>query len=117
MYYDGWTDTVQINYGHPKTREEMCKVIKKRTKTCEEMCKGLWAKWPHSSLCDVYIYILYIYIYICRCSAKWRPWRMECAVTWRCCCAKVICYTHTHTQTHTHTHTSCDSVRCDMAMT
>jgi hypothetical protein len=31
MYYDGWADTVQINYGHPKTREEMCKVIKKKT--------------------------------------------------------------------------------------
>ena len=27
MYYDGWADTVQINYGHPKTREEMCKVL------------------------------------------------------------------------------------------
>ena len=26
MYYDGWEDTVQINYGHPKAREEMTKV-------------------------------------------------------------------------------------------
>jgi len=27
MYYDGWEDTVQINYGHPKARAEMCKVL------------------------------------------------------------------------------------------
>ena len=27
MYYDGWEDTVQINYGHPRAREEMCKVL------------------------------------------------------------------------------------------
>jgi len=27
MYYDGWEDTVQINYGHPKARAEMCTVL------------------------------------------------------------------------------------------
>lgn len=29
MYYDGWEDTVQINYGNPAAREEMCKILNK----------------------------------------------------------------------------------------
>jgi hypothetical protein len=29
MYYDGWEDTVQINYGNPMAREEMCNILKK----------------------------------------------------------------------------------------
>uniref|UniRef100_A0A6T8GFN1 Glycosyl hydrolase family 13 catalytic domain-containing protein n=1 Tax=Hemiselmis andersenii TaxID=464988 RepID=A0A6T8GFN1_HEMAN len=29
MYYDGWEDTVQINYGNPAAREEMCNILKK----------------------------------------------------------------------------------------
>ena len=29
MYYDGWTDTVQLNYGSPALRTEMCSILKK----------------------------------------------------------------------------------------
>lgn len=29
MYYDGWEDTVQINYGNPEARQEMCNILKK----------------------------------------------------------------------------------------
>lgn len=32
MYYDGWEDTVQINYGNPAAREEMCNILKKIAK-------------------------------------------------------------------------------------
>lgn len=35
MYYDGWEDTVQINYGHPKAREEMTKVA---CRVCVRRC-------------------------------------------------------------------------------
>ena len=37
MYYDGWEDTVQINYGHPKAREEMTKVA---SRACARVCAG-----------------------------------------------------------------------------
>ena len=29
MYYDGWTDTVQLNYGNPALRAEMCAILRK----------------------------------------------------------------------------------------
>ena len=29
MYYDGWTDTVQLNYGNPALRKEMCDILRK----------------------------------------------------------------------------------------
>ena len=29
MYYDGWTDTVQLNYGNPALRMEMCEILRK----------------------------------------------------------------------------------------
>jgi hypothetical protein len=32
MYYDGWEDTVQINYGNPEARQEMCDILKKIAK-------------------------------------------------------------------------------------
>ena len=51
MYYDGWEDTVQINYGSPAARKEMSDIINKLAGACP---KGFMLS-QFASLCEFVI--------------------------------------------------------------
>lgn len=56
MYYDGWEDTVQINYGNPAARVEMEKILQKMASLadgvrcdmamllCEDVLEKTWVR-------------------------------------------------------------------------